>query len=329
MTKPKDPSGPIDETTQIIRTDELDEKLHLAEKIPSLIVIDGSDSGRVFHLTLPVMSIGRGSATNIRLNDKTVSRKHCLVELGAATATVIDLQSANGTYINGERAAKKKLSNGDKIRVGSSVMKYEIADADENQFHERVYQAITFDDLTSLYNRKHLMNRLDFLFKAKRQVQPVTLLFLDLDHFKLINDTYDHLTGSDVLSELGRLLLSNLRAADIACRYGGEEFIIILQDTTGIQAVYVAEKMRKLVASHCFDVRGNRQIFITVSIGIAERTPQVKTPEELIALCDSCMYKAKEWGRNRTVLYRPDEKNPYVLVTPAGMEDDTSSGTRL
>jgi two-component system cell cycle response regulator len=154
----------------------------------------------------------------------------------------------------------------------------------------------------------------------------VTLLFLDLDHFKLVNDTFDHLTGSEVLSEFGRLLLSNLRATDLACRYGGEEFIILLHDTTAMQAIYVAEKLRKLVESHPFQSKDGRPIQVTVSIGIAERAASLKTPEDLITRSDEAMYKAKQNGRNRTVLYTGDDKNPFVLVTPAGLDEDTPHG---
>lgn len=327
MTKPKESTGPLDETTQILRTEELDEKLRLGEKVPSIIVLDGNDSGRIFKLTEHAMSIGRGTAASIRLNDKTVSRKHCLLETAGTQVTVIDLQSANGTFVNGQRSQKHRLANGDKIRIGNTVMKFEITGTDESEFHERVYQLITFDDLTSLYNRKYLMNRLDFLFKARRDLQPVTLLFLDLDHFKLVNDNYDHLTGSEVLSEFGRLLLSNLRTTDLACRYGGEEFVIILHDTTAMQAIYVAEKLRKLVETHPFLSKDSRPIQVTVSIGIAEKTPMIRTPEDLIARSDEAMYKAKQHGRNRTVLFTGDEKNPFVLVTPAGLDEETPHGT--
>ena len=326
MSKPKDPTGPLDETTQIIRSEELDAKLRLTEKVPSLIVLDGDDSGRIFKLSEHAMSIGRGTAASIRLNDKTVSRKHCLLETAGSQVTVIDLQSANGTFVNGDRVQKRRLANGDKVRIGNTVMKYEMTGTDESEFHERVYQLITFDDLTSLYNRKFLMSRLEFLFKSRHGLPPVTLLFLDLDHFKLVNDTFDHLTGSEVLSEFGRLLLSNLRATDLACRYGGEEFIILLHDTTAMQAIYVAEKLRKLVESHPFQSKDGRPIQVTVSIGIAERAASLKTPEDLITRSDEAMYKAKQNGRNRTVLYTGDDKNPFVLVTPAGLDEDTPHG---
>jgi len=329
MTQYKEPTGPIDETTQLIRIDDLDEKLRQTEKVPALLVIDGNDTGRIFKLTSSAMSLGRGTAVSIRLNDKAISRKHCLVETTPNHVTVIDLQSSNGTLVNGEKIKKKRLENGDKIRIGNSTLKFEMADADESEFHEKLYHLITFDELTSLYNRKYLITRLEFIFKSKKQTVPVTILFLDLDHFKLINDNYDHLTGSEVLSEFGRVLLSNLRSADIACRYGGEEFIIILQDTIALQAIYVAEKLRKLVEGHRFLSRDGHVIQVTVSIGIAEKTPSISTYEDLIARADSAMYKAKENGRNRTVLYKEDESHPYVVVTPADMDESTPHGTHI
>jgi len=180
MNKGKEATGPLDETTQILRTEELEAKLRAGQKIPALIVIDGNDTGQIFKLTAAAMSLGRGSTASIRVNDKTVSRKHCLLETTPAYVTVIDLQSANGTSVNGDRIQKRRLVNGDKIRVGSTVLKFELADADESEFHEKLYHLITFDDLTSLYNRKYLMNHLEFLFRGRQPSQPVTLLFLDL-----------------------------------------------------------------------------------------------------------------------------------------------------
>lgn len=323
MVRTKENPDSLDDTTQIIMRPEIEARLRSMEKIPSLIVIDGEDSGQIFKLTSNAVSIGRSSGATIRINDKAVSRKHFLLEVGPAFVTFIDLQSSNGTYVNGERTAKKKLVNGDKIRVGNTTLKFEFADSDESEFHERLYHLITFDDLTSLYNRKYLMNFLDTAFRARKQFHPLTILFLDLDHFKLVNDNYDHLTGSDVLSEFGRLLLSNLRSTDMACRYGGEEFILILQDTSALQAIYVAEKIRKLTNSHTFVARNGKTLHISVSIGIAEKSPSMSASAELIAKADEAMYKAKESGRNRTVLFREDDKKPFVVVTPTGLDDET------
>jgi len=302
MNKGKEATGPLDETTQILRTEELEAKLRAGQKIPALIVIDGNDTGQIFKLTAAAMSLGRGSTASIRVNDKTVSRKHCLLETTPAYVTVIDLQSANGTSVNGDRIQKRRLVNGDKIRVGSTVLKFELADADESEFHEKLYHLITFDDLTSLYNRKYLMNHLEFLFRGRQPTQPVTLLFLDLDHFKLVNDTYDHLTGSEVLSELGRLLLSNLRATDIACRYGGEEFIIILP---GASLAIASERARTLLE----EVKTVRAEFggielgpISLSLGVAVFPDHGATGGEVVQAADKALLAAKREGRARVVV---------------------------
>lgn len=317
MNRQQDPSGQQEDTTQIIGTGEVESLRGMLERIPSLVVIDGEDRGRVFKLVSSAMSIGRGTNASIQLNDKTVSRKHCLLAVTPAHVTLIDLESSNGTLVNDARISKKKLTNGDKIRIGSTVLKFEFADTEIANFQEQAYQAITFDDLTSLYNRKHMIKHLELLFRAKSNRRPFCLLFLDLDHFKQVNDTFDHLTGSEVLSEIGRMLLSNLRATDVPCRYGGEEFVLILPDTTAAQAVIVAEKIRTLVEQHRFFARSGAEFRITVSIGIAERFESCRTPEDLIALADEAMYKAKQWGRNRCVLRQEQEASPYVVITPA------------
>jgi len=326
MAKRRDrPAATGDETTQILNRDTLAEIRQLSERIPSIIVIQGNDTGQIFKLTNSAMALGRGSGTPLRLNDNAVSRKHCLFEISPPHVTLIDLQSANGTFVNGESISKKRLANGDKIQVGSTILKFEMADMDDSDFHEKLYQMITFDDLTSLYNAKYMMKQLELLFRSSRGRYPFTVLFLDIDHFKLVNDNHDHLTGSSVLSELGRLLLSNLRSSDIPCRYGGEEFVIILQDTSAVQAVFVAEKIRKLVADHEFVTREGQPLHITISIGIAEFSSSYTSVTDLLARSDEAMYKAKERGRNRTVLFREDGDPPFVQVSPSLMNDDTPS----
>ncbi len=314
---------PSDASTQIISNEDLLELRKITEKIPALIVIQGNDAGRIFKLTNQAITIGRAAETHFCVNDQTVSRKHCLLEVTHANVILIDLESSNGTFINGQRITKKKLINGDKIQVGSTVMKFEMTDIDESEFHEQIYHLITFDDLTSLFNRKYLFKQLELLLSTSPAQGAFSLLFLDLDHFKQVNDTHDHLTGSGVLSEFGRLLLSNLRSSDIPCRYGGEEFIIILPETTALQAAFVAEKIRKLTARYQFFSRDGEPIQITVSVGIAEAAPTYKTPEELIARSDEAMYQAKEHGRNKTVIYREDAEPHFILATPMGIDDHT------
>lgn len=296
------------DSTQILRQITLDEMTPLPKKIPALIVLKGTNQGKIFKINLPTTSLGRDKGSNIHLNDKTISRKHCLLINSISTITLIDLQSSNGTLINGERVEKKKLTHGDKINIGHTLLKFEMADRDISKYHENLYHQITFDDLSSLYNRKSMLKELDLLFSDIPSSLPFSLLFLDIDFFKKINDTYGHISGSKVLSELGRLLLSNLRSIDIPCRYGGEEFLIILKQTPHFEAGFVAEKIRKLIEQYSFHSHHHKPISITVSIGVAQASMRFMNYKELINRSDEAMYRAKKNGRNLSVVFVEGDK---------------------
>jgi len=303
-------------STQILSRDALD--LSELEKTPTLIIMDGTDTGKIFKLNSPAMSIGRESNTDICLNDKSVSRKHCLLINSDSSITLIDLESSNGTMINSNKIEKEQLENGDKITIGQTVLRYEIIDMDVNKYHEKIYQKITFDDLTSLYNRKSMTRELEKQISTIPKSLPFSLLFIDIDHFKKVNDTYGHITGSKILTELGRLLLSNLRSVDMACRYGGEEFVVIINQSRSEEAAFVAEKIRNLVREHTFLTHTKEKMSITISIGIAEAEVNLKNYQELIDNADKAMYKAKNAGRNRTVLFRSGTPPTFAMINERG-----------
>jgi len=161
-------------------------------------------------------------------------------------------------------------------------------------------EAIT-DGLTQLLNHANYEQRLKEIFaSAKRYQRPLSLLLMDIDHFKHYNDTNGHQQGDVVLMDVSRLLKSNTRASDIVARYGGEEFVAIFPET-GLQGAEVAaEKIRKSIESHSFP-NGNKQPLGTVSIscGVSTLTDEITAPEQLVELADKALYRAKEKGRNR------------------------------
>jgi diguanylate cyclase (GGDEF)-like protein len=151
------------------------------------------------------------------------------------------------------------------------------------------------DQLTDLYNR-HKMNKeiREHYYNFKRYGRPFSLLMVDIDKFKNINDTYGHMVGDEVLKKLAKILVKNIRKTDIASRWGGEEFLILLSETNLEQAIEVAEKIRKTIEKESFP----KDIRITVSIGVdsVENHEHIK---DLLILVDEKLYKAKESGRNR------------------------------
>lgn len=154
------------------------------------------------------------------------------------------------------------------------------------------------DELTNVYNRRYLWNRLQEEFaRFLRTKQPLSFLLLDIDHFKLINDQYGHLAGDFVLKELCQFISSVLRKYDIIGRYGGEEFGLILPNTTLDSSVPVAERIRMKVEKYPFTFE-QQKLPITVSIGVAGLTQEIENIEKLINNADEGLYKAKEKGRN-------------------------------
>ena len=159
------------------------------------------------------------------------------------------------------------------------------------------------DQLTGLHNRRYMAGQLEALVRrAQRGGDPVAALMVDIDHFKKINDTYGHDVGDEVLREFAARLASNVRAIDLPCRYGGEEFTVIMPDTRLADAERIAERIRLHVAGAPFRVAQGREILtVTISIGVAATLGETDSPEALLKRADAAVYEAKAAGRNRVI----------------------------
>jgi len=156
------------------------------------------------------------------------------------------------------------------------------------------------DDVTELYNARYLIQTADNeIQRADRYGNPLSVLFLDLDRFKRVNDEWGHLVGSETLRRLARLLSSCVRQVDTLARYGGDEFTILLVDTDHNAAVHVAERIRRTVEQETFEVGPEARLRLTVSIGVATCPDHATTREALLDASDKAMYRAKSDGRNR------------------------------
>ncbi len=154
------------------------------------------------------------------------------------------------------------------------------------------------DYLTTLYNRQKLDKKLkEEISRHKRYNQPLSIIMLDIDHFKSLNDRYGHQFGDLVLKELGKILKNQTRSADIPARYGGEEFCIILPHTNLCQAISLAQRLKENIKNKDFEFNG-RRVNITVSIGVASLNGE-KDSKELVEKADNALYRAKAEGRDR------------------------------
>jgi two-component system cell cycle response regulator len=179
---------------------------------------------------------------------------------------------------------------------------------DVKRAQSKMAEMSTVDELTQLHNRRYFIDALEGEFeRANRYETEMALVILDLDNFKKVNDTYGHPTGDKVLSCIGKILKKLVRRSDLACRYGGEEFAVVLPNVSkeGIYTAY--ERFREMVSKQSFE-HESKQFHITVSIGIAF-SDDAESSDDLLAHADQALYQAKESGRNRIVDYNADDKS--------------------
>ncbi len=172
------------------------------------------------------------------------------------------------------------------------------------RLYMKVKELSVTDELTGIYNRRHFQQVLRMEWKrATRFQRPLSVMMIDVDHFKKFNDTYGHLMGDLALKNLTRILVENIREVDTLARFGGEEFVVLLADTALNDALGVAEKLRHLVEVKSARTleKGGSGIPLTVSVGMASYPHHASSEEELINLADQALYKAKAMGRNQVV----------------------------
>jgi len=165
--------------------------------------------------------------------------------------------------------------------------------------YEKMQELVITDDLTKLFNTRYMNRTLETeVLRCERYKTSLSLIFLDVDYFKSINDNHGHLVGSKVLVEMAQLLIRHLRDVDIVARYGGDEFVIILPQTPPQYAVQIAERLRKLIEQHVFLRKEGLNLKLTASFGVASYPDSAKSKEDLLRLADEAMYRVKHKSRN-------------------------------
>ncbi len=293
------------DTKKIRQNKELDEKKD--EVKINLTIIDGLESsfGKTYSFFKKNIKIGREDSNDLPINDIKISKFHCeiLIKLDKNNPyiEIEDLNSTNGTYINGKLIGKTFLTSGDKIEVGDITLRFTINDDAEDKYHSKLFNFATIDALTGLYNKRFILTELESQMKiAKRNQRKLSLMIIDIDDFKKLNDTYGHIAGDEFLKKTAFHLNRSLREQDSAGRFGGEEFIILLPETDIEGAAMLAERIRNAI----FDTEiifEKKQIKTTISIGLSEY--ENETASELINIADKELYKAKVAGKNRISIY--------------------------
>ncbi len=192
----------------------------------------------------------------------------------------------------------------------------------------RLQELAERDDVTGLYNMRFIYQKIESeLKRAKRYGRQVGIIMMDIDHFKSVNDQFDHLFGSHVLKEFGQLIKKNMREIDFAARYGGDEFMLVLTETDEVGVGTFAERIRKLIGDHvCTD--GKNNFSRTASLGYSVSSlEELMVPKELVLRADQALYKAKENGRNRVVSWL-DMQSGKLASEPKEAPKLAVAGTR-
>jgi two-component system, cell cycle response regulator len=286
-----------------------------------LIVIRGRSVGLLLELKKLPAVLGRAPDAELTIDDLAVSRKHAQIERGPDGFLVRDLHSTNGVFVNGVRVEAQALRDGDRIQIGTAaILKFCFQDELETDLQRKLYDSATRDSLTGLYNRGFFLETLEVdLAHAIKAGQSMSLLFLDIDRFKGVNDAHGHPTGDRVLAQSARLIQAALRVEDVAARYGGEEFAVLLRYTEAARAFAIAERVRQALADHEFVVPGGT-LRLTVSIGLATlEAGSYSSVAQLIEAADQFLYRAKQQGRNQTVhagLDAAERQTAKTLIIP-------------
>ena len=306
----KEGESNFNQTIQIHRSTMVEKMRRLegeGRRQPCFVILGGLDVGGVADIPKGGMSIGRDPGCDLVLKDDGISRVHARVRLRDPESIVIeDRNSTNGTFVAGERVESAVLREGDKVLLGRrTILKFALQDELEESLQRSLFESMARDGLTGAFNRKHFDRKIasDLSFALRHRL-PLTLLMLDVDHFKSVNDTYGHPTGDHVLVTLTRAIQEMIRNEDTLARYGGEEFGVIAQGTPPAGGSALAERIRDRIEREPLTSLDESPTPFTVTVSIGAATLPAGgsgTPEALVSAADRNLYRAKEAGRNRVV----------------------------
>lgn len=268
----------------------------------TLTRMDGPNAGRVFALSPAQLTIGRNPRADLHLPEDGVSRKHARICWIDGAYVLEDLASQNGTFVAGQAVSVVELRQGDVIRIGpTATLRFCWMDEHQKRLLDELYETSVRDPLTGAFNRRHFSERLESeLAYATRHHSELSLLLVDIDYFKKINDQYGHLEGDRVLVELSRVCHQQLRTEDLFARYGGEEFAVLLRGIALLGAIRAAERLRAAIGGQVFV--GTPRLAISVSVGCAAVSClDDVSASGLIHIADQRLYEAKRAGRGRVV----------------------------
>jgi two-component system, cell cycle response regulator len=268
-----------------------------------LMQTGGLEAGKVYSLGDQV-TLGRSTECTFVFDDAGLSRVHARVFRHGSAYSFEDAGSSNGSFLNDERTVRATLRDGDRLRLGSTRLRFQLVDELEENALRKVYESSVRDGLTGVFNRRHLDERMAAeIAYARRHATSLSVILFDVDHFKRINDTLGHLTGDEVLKHLVGVFREALRTEDLLARYGGEELVVVARGIEVGNAAQLAERLRRKVQVTPATV-GDQKVTATVSAGVASLAccgAEQADAAALLSVADERLYRAKASGRNVVV----------------------------
>jgi two-component system cell cycle response regulator len=273
---------------------------------PCLTMLVGPSAGALYRVEDKGAVLGRHAECDVHIPSDSISRRHAWVMPKAHGLAISDLRSTNGTYLNGDRITEAMATEGDKIQLGDTIiLRYSAQDELDQTFQQQMYDMAVRDVLTGINNRKAFLELLRAeVAWATRHKLPLSVLMVDVDHFRKVNDAHGYMAGDRVLQAVARGLSTTLRAEDVLARFGGEEFAVACRGTPPQAATAAAERLRMAVDGLEVLVPGMGTLHVTVSVGVTTMMGHT-TPEELMERAGHALERAKAGGRNRVELLLP------------------------
>lgn len=261
--------------------------------------MDSPEVGCRFDLIGDELIIGRSSDADIQVDRESVSRRHARLSHVDAGWLVADLQSTNGTYINDEQVRERQLTDGDYLKIGNAIFRYFSGPSIVSMVQEELHRVAVICELTQAYNRRYFVELLEReVARAQHYGRALSLVSLDVDHVKQINENHGHLTGDQIIKELARRTLLRIDRFEVLCRYEGSQFLLLLPESDHAQALARGEELRQAICSDPIRSEGEL-IRVTVSAGVATLGEEADAAA-LIRVAQETVQRAKKAGRNRT-----------------------------
>jgi len=276
-----------------------------------------------------VIEIGRSPTSEISFPEVlSISRAHARLEHQGSNVVIEDLGSTNGTYVNDRLIPKnQQLRSGDRFQVGAVHFKFLHERDVENAYHLAIYDLVMRDGLTEIFNKRKYDEEVEReVARASRYARPLTLVLLDIDHFKAVNDTYGHLCGDFVLKQVAERVRTALRQEQVFARVGGEEFVVLCPETDAEHGQQLAEKLRDRIAATPVEYAGF-QVPVTCSFGVAQLGRSMRDGTALYEAADRAMYDAKQGGRNAVRLFASSAEATGASGPGSGTSSATGSLT--